>query len=65
VARPLVRFCRELESRPAREPSRSALARATYGQYPDILSDLRERGGLGAVARRVPHHVARLLRHRT
>ena len=54
VARPLVRFCRELDSRPAREPARSALARATYGQYPDILSDLRERGGLGAVARRVP-----------
>ena len=41
-------------SRPAREPARSALARATYGQYPDILADLRERGGLGAVARRVP-----------
>jgi glycosyltransferase involved in cell wall biosynthesis len=64
VARPLVRFCRELESRPAREPARSALARATYGQYPDILADLRDRGGLGAVARRVPQHVARLLRHR-
>ena len=46
------------------EPARSALARATYGQYPDILADLRERGGLGAVARRVPEHVARLLRHR-
>jgi glycosyltransferase involved in cell wall biosynthesis len=65
VARPLVRFCRELDSRPARSPARSALARATYGQYPDILSDLRERGGLGEVARRVPHHVARMLRHRT
>jgi glycosyltransferase involved in cell wall biosynthesis len=64
VAGPLVRFCRELEARPARSPARSALARATYGQYPDILADMRERGGLGAVARRVPQHLARLLRHR-
>jgi hypothetical protein len=62
VAGPLVRFCRELP--PPRRPAQGALARATYGQYPDILSDLRERGGLGAVARRVPEHVARLLRHR-
>jgi glycosyltransferase involved in cell wall biosynthesis len=65
VARPLVRFCADAESRPARRPARSALARATYGQYPDILADLRRRGGLGAVARRVPHHVARLIRHRS
>jgi glycosyltransferase involved in cell wall biosynthesis len=64
VAQPLVRFCRELDARPPRRPARSALARATYGQYPDILADLRERGGLGAVARRMPEHVARLLRHR-
>jgi hypothetical protein len=64
VAGPLVRFCRELEARPARSPARSALARATYGQYPDILADMRERGGPGAVARRVPQHLARLLRHR-
>jgi glycosyltransferase involved in cell wall biosynthesis len=64
VAEPLVRFCAEAQSRPARPPARSALARATYGQYPDILADLRERGGVGAIARRVPHHVARLIRHR-
>jgi glycosyltransferase involved in cell wall biosynthesis len=64
VARPLVRFCTEQEQRPARRPARSALARATYGQYPDIVADLRDRGGIGAVARRVPHHVLRLLRHR-
>jgi glycosyltransferase involved in cell wall biosynthesis len=64
VARPLVRFCREAESRPARKPAQSALARATYGQYGDILADMHERGGLGEVARRVPQHVARLLRHR-
>ena len=65
VARPLVRFCRELDKRPPRSPARSALVRATYGQYPDILADAREHGGIGAAARRVPHHVARLLRHRT
>jgi glycosyltransferase involved in cell wall biosynthesis len=65
VARPLVRFCAELESRPARSPARSALTRATYGQYPDILADMREHGGFGTMARRVPKHVARLLRHRT
>ncbi len=43
---------------------RGALARATYGQYPDVLAGLREQGGLGAVARRLPRHVARALRHR-
>jgi glycosyltransferase involved in cell wall biosynthesis len=64
VARPLVRFCRELDSRPPRRPAQGPLARATYGEYPDILADLRERGGLGAVARRVPEHVGRLFRHR-
>ena len=65
VARPLVRFCGELDGRPPRSPAAGALARATYGQYPDILADMRERGGLGAVARRLPQHVARLLRHRS
>ena len=33
-------------ARPAARPARP-LARATYGQYPDILADLREHGGLG------------------
>jgi hypothetical protein len=64
VAAPLVRFCRDLGSRPPRRPAQGPLARATYGEYPDILSDLRERGGLGAVVRRVPEHVGRLFRHR-
>jgi hypothetical protein len=64
VARPLVRFCAELDGRPPRRAARSALARATYGQYPDLLADLRDAGGIRAVARRVPEHVARLLRHR-
>jgi glycosyltransferase involved in cell wall biosynthesis len=64
VAGPLVRFCRDLGSRPPRRVAHGPLARATYGEYPDILSDLRERGGVRAVARRVPEHVGRLFRHR-
>jgi glycosyltransferase involved in cell wall biosynthesis len=63
-ARPLVRFCLEHEGRARRRPGRGTLARATYGQYPDILADLRERGGWGELARRLPRHLARALRHR-
>jgi glycosyltransferase involved in cell wall biosynthesis len=63
-ARPLVRFCLEHEGRPRRRPARGALARATYGQYPDVLAALREHGGLGEAARSLPRHVGRLLRHR-
>ena len=63
-ARPLIRFCLEHETRPRRRPPRGALARATYGQYPDILADLRDHSGLGEAAKRVPHHLARVLRHR-
>jgi glycosyltransferase involved in cell wall biosynthesis len=65
VARPLVRFCRDLHERAPRSPAHAVLARATYGQYRDILADLRERGGVAEVVRRVPQHVARLVRHRT
>jgi glycosyltransferase involved in cell wall biosynthesis len=64
VARPLVEFCVEHRSRPARRPARGALARATYGQYPDILVELRARGGLAEVLRRMRSHAARVLRHR-
>ncbi|HEV3378607.1 MAG TPA: glycosyltransferase [Thermoleophilaceae bacterium] len=63
-ARPLVRFCLEHERRPRRRPPRGALARATYGQYPDVLAALREHGGLREAARGLPRHVARILRHR-
>jgi glycosyltransferase involved in cell wall biosynthesis len=63
VAEPLVRFC--AEQRPARRPAQSVLARATYGQYPAILADARERGGLGELASRVPRHISRLIRHRS
>jgi glycosyltransferase involved in cell wall biosynthesis len=63
VAEPLVRFCSE--QRPARRPAQSVLARATYGQYPAILADARERGGLGELASRVPRHISRLIRHRS
>ena len=64
VAEPLVRFCVEHEDRPPRRPAQSALARATFGQYPAILADAREQGGLGEIARRVPRHFTRLVRHR-
>jgi glycosyltransferase involved in cell wall biosynthesis len=64
VARPLVEFCLEPESRPRRRPPRWALARATYGQYPDILADVRSRGGLPRMVGRASRHVARVLRHR-
>lgn len=63
-ARPLVCFCLEHEERPRRRPPPGALARATYGQYPDVLAALREHGGPGEVARALPRHLARLLRHR-
>ena len=63
-AAPLIRFCLEPPEHPGRRVPRGALARATYGQYPDVLAGLREQGGLGAVARRLPRHVARALRHR-
>ena len=64
AARPLVRFCTEHRSRPARRAPRHVLAMATFGQYPAIMSDLRERGGLPDVARRVRRHAGRVLRHR-
>jgi hypothetical protein len=58
-----VEFCLD----PPRErppPARWTLVRATYGQYPDILADARDVGGLREVAARIPRHVARVLRHR-
>jgi glycosyltransferase involved in cell wall biosynthesis len=63
-ARPLIRFCLEHEARPSRRAPRGALARATYGQYPDVLAALREHGGLREAARGLPRHLARVLRHR-
>ena len=63
-ARPLVTFCSAPDARPRRRPPRGALARATFGQYPEVLASLREHGGLAEAARAVPRHVARTLRHR-
>jgi glycosyltransferase involved in cell wall biosynthesis len=63
-ASPLARFCAEHASRPRRRPPRGTLARATYGQYPDVLAALRDHGGLAEAARGLPRHVARVLRHR-
>jgi hypothetical protein len=44
--------------------ARGALARATFGQYPDVLAGLREHDGFLKAARAVPRHLARALRHR-
>jgi glycosyltransferase involved in cell wall biosynthesis len=64
AARPLVEFCVNHRERPPRRPPPAVVARATFGQYPDILADLRQRGGLKEVVRRLPRHVGRALRHR-
>jgi glycosyltransferase involved in cell wall biosynthesis len=63
-ARPLLDFCLDPAGRPARRPPRGTVARATFGQYPDVLSDLRERGGAGEAARGVLRHLRRAGRHR-
>ena len=65
TARPLVNFCVDLAAHPPRHAPRGVLARATYGQYPDIVADMHERGGLGELAKRMPKHVTRVLRHRS
>jgi glycosyltransferase involved in cell wall biosynthesis len=64
AAAPLVRFCAEQADRPRRKVPPGVLARATLGQYPDVLADLHDRGGLAEVARSVPRHLGRVLRHR-
>jgi glycosyltransferase involved in cell wall biosynthesis len=64
AAAPLVRFCAEQAGRPPRKVPPGVLARATLGQYPDVLADLHDRGGLAEVARSVPRHLGRVLRHR-
>jgi glycosyltransferase involved in cell wall biosynthesis len=64
TARPLVEFCLEHRERPPRRPPPAVLARATLGQYPEILAGLRRRGGVREVATRLPRHLARALRHR-
>lgn len=63
-ARPLIRFCVEHGARPGRRPPPGPLARATFGQYHDVLAGLREQGGLGELARALPRHLGRALRHR-
>lgn len=64
VARPLVEFCVEHEARPRRRVPPAALARATYGQYLDVLAEARRHAGVAETARRMGRHVARAVRHR-
>lgn len=63
-ARPLLEFCSDPADRPPRRPPRGTVARATFGQYRDVLSDLRERGGVGEAARGMWRHLRRAGRHR-
>ena len=64
VARPLIEFCVEHGTRPRRRVPPAALARATYGQYLDVLADARRHAGVAETARRMSRHVARVVRHR-
>jgi glycosyltransferase involved in cell wall biosynthesis len=64
AARPLVEFCLEHRRRPPRRPPPGVLALATFGQYPDILADAHEHGGVAEVLRRVARNATRPLRHR-
>jgi glycosyltransferase involved in cell wall biosynthesis len=63
-ARPLVELCLDPARHPRRRPPRGTVARATFGQYRDVLAALREHGGPREVARALPRHLARALRHR-
>jgi glycosyltransferase involved in cell wall biosynthesis len=63
-ARPLIEFCLDPGARPHRRPPRGTVARATLGQYRDVLGALREHGGAGEAARALMRHVGRALRHR-
>jgi glycosyltransferase involved in cell wall biosynthesis len=63
-AQPLVRFCVDPGARPPRRAPRGTVARATLGQYRDVLAGLREHRGAGEAVRALPRHVARALRHR-
>jgi glycosyltransferase involved in cell wall biosynthesis len=64
AAMPLTEFCIEHSTRPRRRIPPGALARATYGQYLDVLADAREAHGVAETARRMTRHVARVVRHR-
>jgi glycosyltransferase involved in cell wall biosynthesis len=64
AARPLVDYCRDWRERPVPGKRAAALALTTYGQYPGIARDLREREGPGELARRARWFVSRALRSR-
>jgi glycosyltransferase involved in cell wall biosynthesis len=64
AAAPLVEFCVGQAARPSHRTPPLVLARATLGQYPDVLADARDRGGLREMAQRIPRHVARVFRYR-
>jgi hypothetical protein len=63
AARPLVDFCREHRERPLPRRHPTAVAMATYGQYPAILANEVLTEGPLPVARRVARNLARALRY--
>jgi glycosyltransferase involved in cell wall biosynthesis len=63
AARPLVDFCREHRERPLPRRHPTAVAMATYGQYPAILANEILTEGPAEVARRIARNVARAVRH--
>jgi glycosyltransferase involved in cell wall biosynthesis len=63
AARPLVDYCVNYRDRPVPRRHPAAVARAIYGQYPGILTDVLTSEGPLEVARRMARHLARGLRH--
>ena len=62
AVRPLVDYCLHWRERPVPRKSRLALAIGSFGQYPYIASDLREREGAGELLRRARWYAERVLR---
>jgi hypothetical protein len=63
-ARSLVDFCLDPAVRRLRRPPRGTVARATLGQYRDVLADVREHGGVREAVRALGRHLGRAARHR-
>jgi hypothetical protein len=63
VARPLVDYCLNHRERPSPRRHWTAVAVATYGQYPGIIAHAMATEGPASLARRMGRNVARAVRH--